>query len=146
VAGGRRGGFFDDRMVTAGTRFAESLDGLSGGKEWGGFDFGHSTAGGKGYGDGGCGDAIRKFGDGENIEAAKGEEGCVQLTAQFFDGSTDGFQTVLWVFHESGPGFFGVADVMSKIGHGVSLLGEGPSEGEGNMRRRAGRVKREEGR
>ncbi len=121
AGGSAGGGIGSNGFVTAGTGFTQSFDGLRGGEERRGLDIGYSAATGKGHGDGCGGNGVWHFGDGENIEGAEGEEGRVDLAAKFFDGSANGFETVLGVLHEAGPGFLGVADLMTEKWHGELL-------------------------
>jgi len=119
--GGASGGIRDDGFVTAGTGFAQGFEGLRAGEQRGGIDFGDGTATGEGHGNGCGGDGVWHFGDGQDIKFTESEERGVDLAAELFDGGADGFQAVLRVLHQTGPGFLGVTDLVTKIGHGGLL-------------------------
>lgn len=56
---------------------------------------GNSASPGKSDGDVGGGDVVWEFGDGQDIETAGGEESGADIAAQVFDGSADGFKTII---------------------------------------------------
>jgi len=133
-----------DGAIAASAGFAQGFDGLSGGEKKRGLDVSHGTASGESNGDGRGGDVVWKFGDSQDVEGAKNEEGGMDFAAKLFDGSANRFEAVLGVLHEARPSFLGIADLMAEVRHvGGSFPVRGQSQVIGaNMRPGRSGVKR----
>ena len=84
-------------------------------------DAGDSSALGKGHGDVGEGDVLRKFRDDKDIEGAQGEEGGLEVSAELFNGFADGFVAVVGIAEKPVTSIGGVADLMAIEGHALPL-------------------------
>ncbi len=94
-----------------------SFESLRKSEEWSDVGGGDSAAIGESDGDIGRADMLWKFRDGKQVEASGGEEGSLDGTAQFFDGTADDGKTVLRVVGQVSPSLIGEADLKIKIGH-----------------------------
>jgi hypothetical protein len=74
-------------------------------------------------GDRGRGDVFGEFRDGEDIVGIEGKEGGLNFSPKGFEGAANGFEAVPRIFHHMGPRIVGEADLMTKVGHGISFSG-----------------------
>jgi hypothetical protein len=89
---------------------------LRGAEKASGVDLGDFTAGGKSDGDGGSGNVLSEFGDGEDIVRIHSKEGSLDFAAEGFDGTANTLEAVLGILHDASPSVIGEADLVAKEG------------------------------
>ena len=103
------------------------FDGLREVEERRGVDGSDGTPMGESNGNLRRGDVVREFGDGEEVEAAGGEKCGVDGAAEFFDGSANHSEAVLWVVRQMAPRLIGETNLEAVVGHCGLDSGGGPS-------------------
>ena len=102
------------------------VDGLREIEERRGVDRGHGTAMGESNGNFRRSNVVRKFGDGEEIEAAGGEKCGVDGAAELLEGSANHVETVLRSVSQVAPSLIGETDLEAIVGHCGLDSGGGP--------------------
>jgi len=98
---------------------------LSGGENGVGVEIGDGIAGEEGNGEVGRGDAVREFGDGEDVVSIGGEESFAESSTEGFNGSADGCERIVGMLHGVMQGGSGKADLKEETKHGHLFPGEG---------------------
>ena len=94
-------------------------------------DLGDFTAGGKSDRNGGRGNVLSEFGDGEDIVRIHSKEGSLDFSPEGFDGTANALEAVLGILHDASPSVIGETDLVAKEGHENSFL-EGRAKGFSN--------------
>lgn len=117
--------------VGARSGFAHGFKSIGGAEKLAGLDASNFSASGEGDGDGGGGDLAGEFGNGENVIGTQGEVGGMDFSAEGFDGSADGLETILRILENAGPCSVGVTNLMAVVGHRCWFFpGEGRVRGK----------------
>ena len=90
------------------------------------FDGRDGAALGKSHGNLRGSDVLRKFGNGQKIEAARGEKRGVDGAAELLEGSANHSETVLHSVRQMAPSLIGETNLEAVVGHGGLDSGGGP--------------------
>jgi len=110
-----RGDFRADGFVATGAGFAQGFEGLRGGEQRRGIDFGDGAATREGHEMAAAEMVSGISGDGQDIKVSESKRNDAwTLPPSFSMGARTASRRVLRVLHQTGPGFLGVADLMTE--------------------------------